>query len=125
MNSPEGASPPSGRTCRMAYDEGLAQRIREALDDTVGVTEKKMFGGLAFMLRGNLCAGVVGEELMVRVGPDAYEESLAQAHAREMDFTGRPMKGLLYVASQGIEADDDLGEWIGRGLAFAGSLPAK
>ena len=107
----------------MAYDEGLAQRIREVLDDTA--TEKKMFGGLAFLLRGNMCAGVVGEELMVRVGPDAYDESLAQPHARAMDFTGRPMKGLVYVGSAGIEADDDLGAWIGRGIAFAGSLPAK
>ena len=101
------------------------QRIREVLDDTAGVTEKKMFGGLAFLVRGNMCAGVIGEELMVRVGPDAYDESLARSHAREMDFTGRPMKGLVTVASAGIEADDDLQAWIGRGLAFAGSLPAK
>jgi TfoX/Sxy family transcriptional regulator of competence genes len=109
----------------MAYDEGLAQRIREILDETADVSERKMFGGLAFMLRGNMCAGVIGEELMVRVGPDAYEESLGLAHAREMDFTGRPMKGLIYVAAEGIEADDDLGAWIERGLAFSGSLPTK
>jgi TfoX/Sxy family transcriptional regulator of competence genes len=109
----------------MAYDEGLAERIRESLDETANVNEKKMFGGLAFMLRGNMCVGVVGEELMVRVGPDAYADALAQPHAREMDFTGKPMKGLVYVAAPGVEADEDLDAWIGRGVAFAGSLPAK
>jgi TfoX/Sxy family transcriptional regulator of competence genes len=89
------------------------------------VTEKKMFGGLAFMRRGNLCAGVVGEELMLRVGPVAYDDALAQQHAREMNFTGKPMKGLVYVATAGIDADADLTAWIGRGLAFAGAYPAK
>lgn len=109
----------------MAYDEGLAERIRERVGDTAGVKEKKMFGGLAFLLRGNMCVGVVGEELMVRVGPNAYADALARPHAREMDFTGKPMKGLVYVATEGIEADEDLDAWIGRGVAFADSLPAK
>jgi len=109
----------------MAYDEGLAQRIREALDDVHGASEKKMFGGLCFLIRGNMCCGVVGEELMVRVGPDAYEEALALPHAREMDFTGRAMKGMVYVSTEGLAEDEDLAAWVGRGVAFAGTLPSK
>ncbi len=89
----------------MAYDEGLAQRVREALSGRLDLSERKMFGGLCFMLGGNMCAGIVGEELMLRVGPDAYEDSLARPHTREMDFTGRSLKGVVYVAVDGI-ADD-------------------
>lgn len=109
----------------MAYDEGLAQRVRDALDERDDVSEKKMFGGLAFMLGGNMCAGVVGEELMLRVGPDAHAACLAEPHAREMDFTGKPMRGMIYVAEPGIEDDSHLAAWIARGVAFAGSLPRK
>lgn len=109
----------------MAYDEGLAQRIREVLDETAGATEKKMFGGLCFLIGGNMTCGVVGDELMVRVGPEAYEDALAQPHAREMDFTGRPMKGMVYVAADALDDDDVLAGWVERGAAFAGSLPAK
>ncbi len=108
----------------MPYDEGLAQRIRETLDPP-GLTEKKMFGGLCFLLHGNMCVGVTGEELMVRVGPGAYAESLAQPHAREMDFTGKPLKGFVFVAPEGFEDDEDLRAWIERGAAFALSLPEK
>lgn len=109
----------------MAYDEGLAQRIREALDERSDVAEKKMFGGLAFLVAGNMCVGVVGEDLMVRVGPDVYSDALREPHARKMDFTGRPMKGFLYVAAEGIESDAALGRWVDRGLRFASSLPPK
>ena len=109
----------------MAYDEGVAQRLREALDEQDGIVEKKMFGGIAFMHRGNMCCGVVGEELMLRVGPDAYDALLEEPHARPMDFTGRPMKGMLYVGSEGFDDDRDLDTWIGRALAFTGSLPPK
>jgi len=109
----------------VAYDEGLAQRIRESLEDIRGVSERKMFGGLAFLLNGNMACGVVGEDLMVRVGPDAYVESLEVPHAREMNFTGRPMRGLVYVSSPGFEADSDLAFWVARGVAFAQSLPSK
>jgi TfoX/Sxy family transcriptional regulator of competence genes len=109
----------------MAYDEGLAQRIREALEERPGVSEKKMFGGLCFLVSGNMSFGVVGDELMVRVGPDRYEESLSLPHARAMDFTGRPMKGMVYVATAGFDSDADLEAWLGRGLAFAEALPAK
>ena len=109
----------------MAYDAGLAQRIREALAERPDVSEKKMFGGLCFLASGNMCFGVVGDELMVRVGPEAYAESLARPHAREMDFTGRPMKGLVYIATAGFESDTDLDAWLARGLGFAESLPPR
>lgn len=109
----------------MAYDEALGERVRAALEDEAGVTERKMFGGLAFMLHGNMCCGVIGDELMVRVGPDAWEAALALPHAREMDFTGRSMKGMVYVGTAGIASDADLDAWVGRGIAFAGSLPRK
>jgi TfoX/Sxy family transcriptional regulator of competence genes len=109
----------------MAYDEGLAQRVREALDERDDVTERKMFGGLAFLLGGNMSVGIVGEELMVRVGPDAWGEALAEPHAREMDFTGRSMKGFVYVDGAGLEDDADLEGWVARGVGFAASLPAK
>jgi TfoX/Sxy family transcriptional regulator of competence genes len=109
----------------MAYDEGVAQRVREALADERGVVEKKMFGGIAFMLRGNMCCGVVGEELMLRVGPDGYDEALAEPHARPMDFTGRPMRGMVYVAAPGFESDADLAGWIERAARFARRLPPK
>ena len=109
----------------MSYDEGLAQRIRDALEERLDVSEKRMFGGLAFLLSGNMCVGVVGDELMVRVGPHAYGETLRQPHARKMDFTGRPMKGLVYVGYKGLESDSDLCRWVARGVDFACSLPAK
>lgn len=109
----------------MAYDEGLAERVRTALEDEPGVTERKMFGGLCLMLGGNMCCGIVGEELMVRVGPDAWESALALPHAREMDFTGKSMKGMVYVGVDGIGSDRDLDSWVARGVAFAGSLPPK
>lgn len=108
----------------MAYDEGVAQRLRETLGDE-DVVEKKMFGGVAFMHRGNMCCGVVGEELMVRVGADAYEAALAEPHARAMDFTGRPMRGMIYVGSEGFESDEDLDAWVRRGTDFTRTLPRK
>ena len=109
----------------MAYDEGLAQRIRDALDEREDLSERRMFGGLCFMLGGNMDCGVVGEELMLRVGPQAYAACLALPHAREMDFTGRSMKGFVYVGVEGLEDDADLADWLARGVAFAASLPPK
>jgi hypothetical protein len=85
----------------MAYDEKLAQRVRQALSGQDGIVEKKMFGGLAFMLHGNMSVGVEKDRLMVRVGPDRYDEALARPHARPMDFTGRPMKGFCVRAPGG------------------------
>ncbi len=109
----------------MAYDEGLAQRIREMLEDRPGASEKRMFGGLCFLIHGNMVAGVVGSELMVRVGAEAYDEALAHPDAREMDFTGRALRGMVYVAEDGIAEDADLRAWLERGLRYAESLPPK
>ena len=109
----------------MAYDEGLAERIRSHTAGDPRVTERKMFGGLAFLCAGNMACGVVGDELMVRVGPDTWADALGQPHAREMDFTGRSMKGMVYVGVEGFAEDDDLRRWVTRGLDFAHSLPPK
>ena len=109
----------------MAYDEAMAYRIRAALADQDGVTEKKMFGGLAFMVNGHMCCGLAKDNLMLRVGSDQYEACLAQPHAREMDFTGRPMRGMIYVDEAGYAADEDLQTWVNRGLAFVTTLPPK
>jgi TfoX/Sxy family transcriptional regulator of competence genes len=84
-----------------------------------------MFGGLAFLLRGNMCVGIVKDKLMVRVGPAAYQSLVQQPHARKMDFTGKPMKGFVYVESEGVESDADLRRWVGHGVAHASSLPSK
>jgi TfoX/Sxy family transcriptional regulator of competence genes len=90
-----------------------------------GLTERQMFGGLAFLVRGNMCCGIIGDELMVRVGPEHYTASLAQPHAREMDLTGRAMKGMVYVAEEGIREDLQLQSWVARGLEFVSTLPPK
>lgn len=109
----------------MAYDEELAVRVRGAIGDHVGLSERKMFGGLAFMLDGNMACGVIGDEMMVRVGPDAYPVALAEPGAREMDFTGRPMRGMVMVAAAILAEDDRLPEWVDLGADYAGSLPPK
>ncbi len=109
----------------MAFDEGLAERVRDALRDREDLTEKKMFGGLCFLLGGNMCCGIVGEELMLRVGPERYEAVLARPHAREMDFTGRALRGMVYVGSAGLAEDAALAEWLAPAVSFAGSLPPK
>jgi len=93
---------------RMAYDEGLAFRVRELLSDRRDVVEKGMFGGLAFLIGGAMTVGIVGEDLLVRVGPGRHDEALARPHARIMDFTGRPMKGWIFVAPSGTEDDTAL-----------------
>lgn len=110
----------------MAYSEALAQRVRDTLvEHGQYVTEKKMFGGIAFMYRGNMCCGIVKDDLMVRVGPEQHATTLALPHAHEMDFTGRPMKGMIYVKPEGVSNDADLATWINRGLDFVKTLPAK
>jgi TfoX/Sxy family transcriptional regulator of competence genes len=109
----------------MAYDEALAQRIRAALPGIPGLTEKKMFGGIAFLVDGNMACGVSKDSLMVRMSPDATDAALAQPHVRVFDMTGRPMKGWIIVEPAGIQSDDDLNRWIAQGVAFAQSLPPK
>ena len=107
----------------MAYDADLAERVRAVIGTTFD--ERKMFGGLAFMVGGNMCCGIVGDELMVRVGPDEFAAALARPHAREMDFTGRPMKGMVYVVPQGVKDKRSLAAWVKRGVDYASSLPPK
>jgi hypothetical protein len=109
----------------MAYDEGVAQRIREVLEDRPCIAEKKMFGGIAFMHSGKMCCGVLGEVLKTGVGPSAYADALSRPYTREMDFTGRPMKGFVYVDPRGFDQDGQLREWIDLCLAFTGFLPSK
>jgi TfoX/Sxy family transcriptional regulator of competence genes len=109
----------------MAYDEALADRIRDALAARDDVTERKMFGGLAFMVSGNMCCGVIGSEAMLRLGEDGADAALDEPHTRPMDFTGRPMKGMVYVAAAGVEDAPSVRLWVDRAVAFAGSLPPK
>jgi TfoX/Sxy family transcriptional regulator of competence genes len=110
----------------MAYDEDFAHRVREQLANEDAITEKAMFGGLAFLLHGNMAVGITsGGELMVRVGAEATDEALGRPHARQFDMTGRPMKGWILVASEGVKTKRELGAWVARGVNFAGTLPPK
>lgn len=109
----------------MAYNEDLAARARDILADRDDLSERKMFGGIAFMVGGNMCCGVVGEDFMLRLGADGADAALDEPHTRPMDFTGRPMSGFVYVDPSGTAAFEDLERWIGRALEVAASLPPK
>ncbi len=109
----------------MAYSEQLAGRLRDHLEGIAGIREQKMFGGVSFLLDGNLAVGVIGDELCVRVGPDAFDDALQQPGARVFDFSGRPMTGWVMVASDALAGEETLEGWVERGLAFAASLPPK
>ena len=109
----------------MAYDAVLAERIRNVLSHRKGLTERKMFGGVAFMLRGNMCCGVLKDELILRLGPDLGDKALAESRTREFDFTGRPMRGMVVVEAEGIARDEDLRQWVLRAIDFAKTLPPK
>jgi len=107
----------------MSYDENLAARIRTVLSDRDDVVEKKMFGGLCFMVGGAMRCGLTKSNFMVRVGPEQYDDALAEPHARPMDFTGRPLKGMVYVAPAGLRTRASLARWVERGLALVDSKP--
>ena len=109
----------------MGHSERLAERVRQALGVRNDVVELRMMGGLAFMLRGHMCCGVVGDVLMVRVGPDGYQAALAEPHVRPMDFTGRPLRGFVFVDHAGIRTKTALAGWVQRGVDFTTSLPPK
>jgi TfoX/Sxy family transcriptional regulator of competence genes len=109
----------------MPYDEGLAQRVREVMETAPGYAEKEMFGGICFLLHGNMASGIVGDDLIVRVGPEAYQASLRQPHARVFDLTGRPMKGWITVATEGLASDATLEQWLSQGIRHATTLPPK
>lgn len=109
----------------MAFDPGLSQRVREVLGERPGLTERKMFGGLAFLLDGKMFVGIVGGTLMARVGLERHQDALTQPHVREMDFTGRPMKGYVYIDPPGLTEDRDLAAWVVWCANFVAALPDK
>ena len=109
----------------MAFDEGLAQRVREMVGSRPGISERRMFGGLAFLQDGKMFVGILGDTLMARVGPERYEDSLALPAVRPMNFTGKPMKGYVYIDAPGIEDDAQLAAWVNWCAAFVATLPAK
>lgn len=102
----------------MAYNEALAQRMRETLASQPKVEEKKMMGGLTFMVNGKMCVGIVRDDLMARIDPEVYETALTKKGCREMDFTGKPMKGFVFISPEGTKRKDDLDYWIGLALDF-------
>ncbi len=109
----------------MAFDEGLAHRVGELLRNQPGFVEKKMFGGVGYMLHGNMACGINKNNLIVRVGPDKYEAALERPYTTVFDITGRPMKGWVLVEPPGFESDEMLKEWVQQGIDFALSLPPK
>lgn len=109
----------------MAYSEELAQRIRGDIDGRDGVSERKMFGGIAWLVNGNMAVGTLGEDLMVRLDREDAEQALTETHVGPMEFTGRPMRGFVTVEAAGVDDDAELARWIDAGFAFAASLPPK
>jgi TfoX N-terminal domain len=109
----------------MGYDEKTAARVRRILSRRRDVVEKKMVGGLSFMVNGRMCCGLTSIAFMVRVGPDAVERALALPHARPMEFAGRRLSGFVYVDPAGYRTDAALAKWVQRGIAFVSTLPAK
>ena len=109
----------------MAFDEILAARIRDALARMRGIEERKMFGGIGFLLHGNMLVGVWKNSLIVRLGPDNYDDALLEPHVREFDITGRAMKGWVLVEPEGVVEDERLKDWIQRAVKFVGKLPTK
>lgn len=109
----------------MAYDLELAERIHSYLKAQQGITERKMFGGLSFLLYGNMVCGVLGDDLIVRVGPEMTGQALSEPFTREFDFTGRPMRGWVVVEPDALVEQEKLAGWVKRGVSFASSLPRK
>ena len=109
----------------MSFDEGLAQRVREALGSRPHVTERRMFGGLAFLLDGKMFVGISGSKLMARVGVERYRDALALPHVREMTFTGKPMKGYVYIDPPGLAEDGALAAWVSWCASYVAALRAK
>ena len=107
----------------MVYDEALAQRVRTALLTMPRVDERKMFGGITFMVSNQMCCGVLKDELIVKVGTEGFDQLVAQPHVRAFDFTGRPIVGMVYVAPAGVASDEALQMWIDRGVEFVQTHP--
>ena len=109
----------------MAYDRGLADRVRSILERHAGFSARKMFGGIAFMINGHMCCGVLKTDLMLRLPPEAVTNGLLRPHTRPMDFTGKPMKSMMFVDAAGSDSDEALHEWVESALAFVLTLPPK
>jgi TfoX/Sxy family transcriptional regulator of competence genes len=109
----------------MVYSKSLAARLRQMLSQSRGIVEKKMFGGIAFLLRGNMLVGVWQDSLIVRLGSEQAEQALTQPHVRAFDITGRPMRGWVMVDVEGLDRDRQLADWIEGATAFVATLPAK
>ena len=109
----------------MSFDEGLAQKARELLDNRLGYEEKKMFGGIGFLMHGNMACGVIREDLIVRVGADNYTNALLKPDVELFDMTGRAMTGWVVVKEPGYRLDSDLNDWVAQGVEYSLSLPAK
>lgn len=109
----------------MAYDEELAARVKEILQEVVDPSERKMFGGIAFMVNGHMCCGVIKEDLVLRLDPVSASKALEGPNIRPMDFTGRPMKGFVFVSAEGTATEARLRRHIKSALAFVESLPPK
>jgi TfoX/Sxy family transcriptional regulator of competence genes len=109
----------------MPYDKGLAQRVRELLEEEPDFDEKKMFGGICFLLFGNMVCGIINDDLIVRIGADIYEEALKLPGTKKFDLTGKPMKGWVMVLSKALESDETLSEWVQKAVTYVRSLPPK
>lgn len=109
----------------MAYDEELAQRVRDLVQKELSCSEKKMFGGIGFLMHGNMACGVIRKDLIVRVGQDSYTDALLKPHVELFDMTGRAMTGWVIVKEPGYRSDQDLQDWVSQGVAYALTLPAK
>ena len=109
----------------MPYDKGLAQRVCELLEEEPGFDEKKMFGGICFLLFGNMVCGIINDDLIVRIGANIYEEALKSPGTKKFDLTGKPMKGWVMVLSKALESDKTLSEWVQKASTFVRSLPPK
>ena len=106
----------------MPYNETLAQRVFQSLSARYPITPMKMFGGMAFLLNGKMCCGIINDALVVRIGPESYGDALQEPYTRPMDFTGRPMKGMVYVSPAGYTTDRALDLWVGRATQYVSSL---
>lgn len=109
----------------MAYDQALAERVQKTIAGQTGWVAKEMFGGIGFMLHGNMACGVINDSLIVRVGPDEYESSLNEPNTRVFDMTGRPMRGWVVIDPPGLILESDLHTWVKRGINFTNTLPPK
>lgn len=109
----------------MAYNQLLAARVRTLLQEEPAFTEREMFGGIGFMLSGHMACGVIGDDIIIRVGADGYEDALAEPHTKPFATTGRPMRGWVMIPVCVVEAEEALSRWVARGVSFVHTLPAK